>query len=278
MSKQSSSLVVAFATCLFLTLPGCAGERSTGLLQEEGGTPDNEADGDNEEAVTDDDDSAGADDNALGDDDEDGFNNDEDCGPNNPLIYPGAEEVCDGEDNDCDGQLGDGSNGTPDETDFDGDGVSVCDGDCDDLESGVYPGAPEACEGIDSNCDGLDEDVPTGNAQGMFIVERGHLYVTILSVDAGCDIFLAMDEPVAIADMVGEVHTQIGSEVDVGQVGPCSAMHFTSTSCSNQFSTLDPSAFRIIPLGPNHWRLEHEDGQDSDYNDVVFEALVETRN
>ena len=75
-----------------------------------------------------------------------------------------------------------------------------------------------------------------------------------------------------------EVHNQIGSEVDVGQVLPCSAMHFTSTSCSTQFSTLDPAAFHVIPLGPNHWRLEHEDGADNDYNDVIFEALVETRN
>ena len=44
--------------------------------------------------------------------------------------------------------------------DADGDGVSPSDGDCDDGDAAVYPGAAEVCDGKDNNCDGsipLDE-------------------------------------------------------------------------------------------------------------------------
>jgi hypothetical protein len=43
-------------------------------------------------------------------------------------------------------------------TDNDGDGYSEADGDCDDSDASVHPGAEEtAGDGIDSNCDGNDD-------------------------------------------------------------------------------------------------------------------------
>jgi len=43
--------------------------------------------------------------------------------------------------------------------DHDGDGVSINQGDCDDVNATVYPGAPEPCDGIDQDCDNsIDED------------------------------------------------------------------------------------------------------------------------
>ncbi|HCH61583.1 MAG TPA: hypothetical protein DFR83_02180, partial [Deltaproteobacteria bacterium] len=42
--------------------------------------------------------------------------------------------------------------GTASVTDEDGDGFSVADGDCDDNNAAVSPGAAEACDGLDTNC------------------------------------------------------------------------------------------------------------------------------
>ncbi len=48
---------------------------------------------------------------------------------------------------------------SPPAVDEDGDGYSVEDGDCDDLDEAVHPDAEESCNGLDDDCDGsIDED------------------------------------------------------------------------------------------------------------------------
>jgi len=74
--------------------------------------------------------------------------NNADCDDSTAAISPDATEVpCDGIDNDC-------TLATEDEPDGDGDGYSVC-VDCDDSDATTYPGATEACDFLDNDCDGL---------------------------------------------------------------------------------------------------------------------------
>jgi len=63
----------------------------------------------------------------------------------------GGVEVCDNIDNNCDGQVDEGFDG-------DGDGFTVCAGDCDDQDPNLSPGKRELCDFVDNNCNGLVDE------------------------------------------------------------------------------------------------------------------------
>ncbi|PJA47442.1 hypothetical protein CO172_01435 [Candidatus Uhrbacteria bacterium CG_4_9_14_3_um_filter_36_7] len=97
-----------------------------------------------------------------------------DCDDSDAATYPGATEVCDSKDNDCDGSIDNGAGNVTFYHDADGDGYGVSSsttqacakpdgyasvaGDCDDEDATVYPNAPELCDGMDSDCDGVSSD------------------------------------------------------------------------------------------------------------------------
>lgn len=101
-----------------------------------------------------------------------------DCNDAAANAYPGASEYCDGVDNNCNGMLDESTalDATLWYEDVDGDGhagssnttescsqptgyyASITD--CNDVDSSIYPGASEVCDGSDNDCDGItDENV-----------------------------------------------------------------------------------------------------------------------
>jgi len=104
-----------------------------------------------------------------------------DCDDADAGISPAATEICNDLDDDCDGEIdgsdADGASAWYEDLDSDGYGertsaVVACDApagyvsnddDCDDTDVAVHPGATEACDGDDNDCDGFtDEEDATG--------------------------------------------------------------------------------------------------------------------
>ncbi len=98
-----------------------------------------------------------------------------DCDDTTSTVSPGAMETCNGVDDDCDGNISpdefadddvdgylacedcDDNDAAANHDDVDGDYATTCDGDCDDFNPQVYPGAIDTPgDGVDSNCDGID--------------------------------------------------------------------------------------------------------------------------
>ena len=130
---------------------------------------------------------------AYADADGDGWGACEECNDADPAIRPDATEVCNGIDDNCNGDT-DAADATLDLTtlstwysDVDGDGFGdsstalvacfassgavLVDGDCNDGDASIYPGAPEICDGFDSDCDSLIPADETTDGDGDGVVE-----------------------------------------------------------------------------------------------------------
>ncbi len=124
-----------------------------------------------------------------------------DCDDRIPSIYPGAVELCDGFDNNCDGNVDE--NATQEATwyaDGDGDGFgdagntqlscfqpvgfAAAPGDCDDAIPTTFPGAPEACNGVDDDCNGRIDDSATDALTWYLDFDRDGFGGDLVSLEA----------------------------------------------------------------------------------------------
>ena len=99
----------------------------------------------------------------------------DDCDDADPAVYAGAVEVWyDGVDGDCSG----GS-----DADADADGVDAADrggADCDDTDATTFPGAEEACDAADDDCDGaVDSTAGVGACAVPVSTYDGHTYLFV---------------------------------------------------------------------------------------------------
>jgi len=83
------------------------------------------------------------------------------CEETTGTCMPGLPPGCDDGDectiDSCSNVIG-GCEHVPMDRDEDGDGVSACEGDCDDTDPGVRPDAPEVCDTVDQDCDGAVDE------------------------------------------------------------------------------------------------------------------------
>jgi len=109
--------------------------------------------------------------------------NDTDCDDTSTLTNPSASEICDFKDNNCNGQVDEGALPRTWYADTDADtfgdpNVTALDCaqppghvtnalDCDDTKNAIHPVAPEVCNTVDDDCDGLVDGADPGLTNGV---------------------------------------------------------------------------------------------------------------
>jgi hypothetical protein len=154
--------------------------------------------------------------------------------------------------------------------DWDGDGWSQDEGDCDDEDPDVYPYAAEDCDGVDQDCDGtVDEGTSCYDDDGDCACEVGPCAG---SASGGCGGLLGGD----CNDAIATVHPS-AIEVCDGVDQDCDALIDEGTSCYDDdgdgFSEIagdcDDASTVVYPGAP-----ELLDGRDNDCDGILDEGTA----
>ena len=178
---------------------------------------------DDDDTSPDDDDATGDDDDATGDDD-DATGDDDDTTPDDDDTTPDDDDTTSDDDDTADDD---------DATTFDvdGDGFTPGDGDCDDDDPAIWPGAPEFCDGVDSDC-----DPTTGAGVELRAEELGGGALSSVELVASFGGGVRADEDVSLTGLEVFLDTAGGDTLvwsvywSLSDVGPWTAMWTDTTS------------------------------------------------
>ena len=134
--------------------------------------------------------------------------------------------------------------------DFDGDGWTTAEGDCDDEDASIYPGAFESCDGVDDDC---DDETDEGYE------EDGDGYRTC---DGDCDDADPDRHPDA-AEAVNDLDDDCDWQVDEGTI----AYDDDGDGWTERAGDCDDGARSTYPFAP-----ELEDGRDQDCDGLIDEG------
>lgn len=144
-------------------------------------------------------------------------------------------------------------------TDLDADGKSLeCDGDCNDSDATVYPGAPELCDRKDNNCDGTVDNAPDADAD------------TFTECTGDCDDARPDVNPLQFETCDGVdnncvLGTDEGYDTDRDGYNDLSRCPETGTDCDDFDNTINPGAAEICDTFDNNCNGLVDDGAQSIY-------------
>ncbi len=188
---------------------------------------------------------------SIDDKDCDGWDVTSDCDDLDSRVNPGVEEGydCDGVDNDCDGLVDPGGS-----ADFDEDGFTACEGDCDDNDPEIHPGAAEVCDARDNDCDGKCD-----NAEDIDVDRDGYAncgdFGSVIDHATGSCRYLATPDCDDANPGIHPDAEEICNGRDDNCDGRCDEGQDPDgdgyTACGSKNPTTDPIDFSCIPLNPS---------------------------